>query len=261
MLAASRTRQYVYHEARVLPLTKGIGVTAVEKAWERYFHAQIADEPLRSILRPDYPIGCKRVLISNDWYSALNRDNVEVIPAGLGEVKPHRVVGVDGSERHVDAIIFGTGFSTTEFLAPMSIIGRHGRELHDVWRERGGAEAFKGVAMPGFPNMFLLYGPNTNLGHNSIVYMLESQIGHVLRAVRWLARRGGGSVEVRPEVQRQFANWVQERITDSVWDRGCTSWYRTASGRNTTNWPEFTFTYRRMTRRFDPASYRIADPR
>ena len=255
MLAASRTRQYVYHEARVLPLTKGIGVTAVEKAWERYFHAQIADERLRSILRPDYPIGCKRVLISNDWYSALNRDNVEVIPAGLGEVKPNRVVGVDGSERHVDAIIFGTGFSTTEFLAPMSIIGRHGRELHDVWRERGGAEAFKGVAMPGFPNMFLLYGPNTNLGHNSIIYMLESQTDYVLEALRHAATHGARWLDVRPEAHREFNVELQDRLKKTVWQAGCDSWYVTEAGKNTNNWPSFTFDYRRQTRFFDPVHY------
>lgn len=255
ILAASRTRQYVYHEARVLPLTKGVGVKAVEKAWERYFHNQIADEQLRAMLRPDYPIGCKRVLISNDWYPALNRPNVEVIPAGLGEVKTDSVVAVDGSERPVDAIIFGTGFSTTEFLAPMTITGLDGRELHDLWRQRGGAEAFKGVAVPGFPNMFLLYGPNTNLGHNSIVYMLESQADYVLEALRHAASHGAKWLDVRPEAHREFNDELQDRLKKTVWQAGCDSWYVTEAGKNTNNWPSFTFDYRRQTRFFDPVHY------
>src|SRR5688572_11167971 len=152
-------------------------------------------------------------------------------------VLPHAVVTEDGSEHAVDTIIWGTGFRATDFLTPMTVTGLDGRDLHATWRD--GAEAHLGIEVAGFPNLFLLYGPNTNLGHNSIVYMLESQIGHVLRAVRWLARRGGGSLEVRPEVQRRFADRVQQRITHSVWDRGCTSRYRTASGRDTTNWPDF----------------------
>jgi cation diffusion facilitator CzcD-associated flavoprotein CzcO len=132
------------------------------------------------MLRPDYAMGCKRVLISNDWYAALSRSNVEVITAGLKEVRPAGIVSADGSEREVDTIIFGTGFATNDFLAPMRITGSDGRELHKVWTERGGADAFKGISVPGFPNLFMLYGPNTNLGHNSIIYMLETQTDYVL---------------------------------------------------------------------------------
>jgi cation diffusion facilitator CzcD-associated flavoprotein CzcO len=255
MLAASRTRQYVYHEARVLPLTKGIGVKAVEKAWERYFHSQVPHQRLRELLRPDYPIGCKRVLISNDWYPALMRQDVEVIPAGLGEVKRNSVVAVDLSERTVDAIIFGTGFSTTEFLAPMTIVGTGGRELHEVWRERGGAEAFKGVAVHGFPNLFLLYGPNTNLGHNSIVYMLESQADYVLEALRYAVTHGARWLDVREEAHREFNDELQNQLKKTVWQAGCDSWYVTEAGKNTNNWPSFTFDYRRQTRFFDPVHY------
>jgi cation diffusion facilitator CzcD-associated flavoprotein CzcO len=170
MLVASRTRQYAYHEARVLPLTKGIGVKAIEKAWERYFRAQVSDEKLRELLWPDYAIGCKRVLISNEWYGALCRPNVEVIPAGLTEVRTDSIVSADGSEHNVDTIIFGTGFASNDFLAPMGVTGRDGREIHEMWSERGGADAYKGISVAGFPNLFILYGPNTNLGHNSIIY-------------------------------------------------------------------------------------------
>jgi cation diffusion facilitator CzcD-associated flavoprotein CzcO len=255
MLVASRTRQYAYHEARVLPLTKGIGVNAIEKAWERYFHAQITDDELRGMLRPDYAIGCKRVLISNDWYAALSRPNVEVIPAGLTEVRLDSIVAADGSERDVDTIIFGTGFATNDFLAPMRVTGRDGRELHEVWGERGGADAFKGISVPGFPNLFMLYGPNTNLGHNSIIYMLESQTDYVVEALRHAASHGAKWLDVRPEAHAEYNDELQRQLKKTVWQAGCDSWYVTDAGKNTNNWPSFTFDYRRQTRYFDPVHY------
>ena len=138
----------------------------------------------------------------------------------------------------------------------MSVTGAGGRTLREAWQD--GAEAYLGISVAGFPNFFLLYGPNTNLGHNSVVYMLESQIRYVLQAVRLLARGDARTVDVRPDVQRGYNEWVQDRVTETVWNRGCTSWYRTASGRNTTNWPDFTFLYRLRTRRFDPSKYAAA---
>jgi cation diffusion facilitator CzcD-associated flavoprotein CzcO len=260
MLAASRTKQYTYHEARVLPLTKGVGVKALEMAWERYFRAQIADDKLRETLRPDYAMGCKRVLISNDWYAALSRSNVEVITAGLKEVRPEGIVSADGSQRDVDTIIFGTGFATNDFLAPMSISGRDGRDLHKMWMERGGADGFKGISVPGFPNMFMLYGPNTNLGHNSIIYMLETQTDYVLEALRHAASHGAKWLDVRPEAHREFNDEIQDQLKKTVWQAGCDSWYVTDAGKNTNNWPSFTFDYRKKTRYFDPVHYMTDTP-
>jgi cation diffusion facilitator CzcD-associated flavoprotein CzcO len=255
MLVASRTRQYLYHEARVLPLTKGVGVKAVERMWQRYFDAQVHDEQLRRVLRPDYAIGCKRVLISNDWYSAMTGSNVEVIPSGLAEVRPDRIVAADGAERPVDTIIFGTGFATNDFLVPITVTGRDGLDLHEVWKQRGGAEAFKGMAVPGFPNMFTLYGPNTNLGHNSIVYMLESQTDYVIEALRYAKSHGARWLDVRPEAHEEYNADVQKQLKKTVWQSGCDSWYVTDAGKNTNNWPSFTFDYRRQTRYFDPVHY------
>jgi cation diffusion facilitator CzcD-associated flavoprotein CzcO len=255
MLVASRSRQYTYHEARVLPLTKGFGVNAFEKAWERYFRAQITDDSLREMLRPDYAIGCKRVLISNEWYAAMTRPNVEVIPAGLTEVRPGSIVAADGAERDVDTIIFGTGFATNDFLAPMTVTGRDGRELHEVWSQRGGADAFKGISVPGFSNMFMLYGPNTNLGHNSIIYMLESQTDYVIEALRHAASRGAKWLDVRPEAHAEYNEDLQQQLKKTVWQAGCDSWYVTEAGKNTNNWPSFTFDYRRQVRYFDPVHY------
>jgi cation diffusion facilitator CzcD-associated flavoprotein CzcO len=254
-LVASRTRQYMYCEARVLPLTKGIGVGAVERVWERFLNSSVHDEGLRRMLRPDYPIGCKRVLISNDWYPALNRPNVEVVPAGLTEVRSDGVVAADGTTCDVDTIIFGTGFVTNDFLAPVAVTGRGGQNLHDTWQRQGGAEAFKGIALPGFPNLFMLYGPNTNLGHNSIVYMIESQTNYVLEALRYAASHGARWLDVRQEAHAEFNADMQKRLKQTVWQAGCDSWYVTEAGKNTNNWPGFTFEYRRQTRYFDPVHF------
>ncbi|HEX7323559.1 MAG TPA: NAD(P)/FAD-dependent oxidoreductase [Mycobacterium sp.] len=259
-IVVSRTRQYVYHEVRVVPLTKGVGLKAFERVWERHFRSQVHDARLREILRPDYAMGCKRVLISNDWYPTLNRPDVEVIPAGLVEVRPDSVVAADGSERGVDTIIFGTGFATNDFLAPMTVTGRDRRDLHQVWRAQGGAEAFKGIAVSGFPNLFLLYGPNTNLGHNSIIYMIESQADYVLEAMRYAASRGAHWLDVREDAQDEFNDDIQQRLAKTVWQAGCDSWYVTEAGKNTNNWPSFTFDYRRRVRFFDPVHYETDMP-
>jgi cation diffusion facilitator CzcD-associated flavoprotein CzcO len=178
------------------------------------------------------------------------------VTSPIARIRPGALVTADGDEHHADTIIWGTGFTATDFLTPMTVTGRGGRSLQEAWRD--GAEAYLGVSVAGFPNLFLLYGPNTNLGHNSIVYMLESQFRYVLQAVRRLADAGPAALEVRPEVQRRFNEWVQARVTETVWNRGCTNWYRTASGKNTNNWPDFTFAYRARTRRFAVDDYDLA---
>jgi cation diffusion facilitator CzcD-associated flavoprotein CzcO len=258
-LASSRTRKYVYHEARVVPMTKGHGMSLIKAAFMQNFHRQVPDPVMREKLMPDHPIGCKRILISNEWYPAVTRPNVEVISAGLAEIRGERVVGTDGTEQGVDAIIFGTGFAASDFLAPMTITGLEGLDLRrDAWRD--GAEAYLGMTVSGFPNLFILYGPNTNLGHNSIVYMLESQGDYVLGAIRHVGTYGSSWINVRPEVQEAYNQEVQQRLGETVWESGCTSWYRTASGKNTNNWPSYTIEYRRRTRFFDAGNYDIYPP-
>ena len=257
-LAFSRTRKYASHELRVLPMTKGKGISLLRRMALRNLRRQVHDPRMREKLTPDYPIGCKRILISNEWYPAITRSNVEVIASGLQEVRDNRVVGTDGSEREVDAIVFGTGFATNDFLAPMSITGLGGRDLHQVWSE--GAEAYLGMTVSGFPNMFILYGPNTNLGHNSIIYMLESQTDYALGAIRHVGVYGGTWVDVRPDVQQDYNDELQRQLAGTTWEAGCTSWYRTAGGKNTNNWPGYTFEYRRRTRFFDPGNYDVHPP-
>ncbi|WP_342244492.1 flavin-containing monooxygenase [Pseudomonas sp. OTU5201] len=247
-----RMLKYIQHESRVLafsvfpPLMK-----LMQFRFRRHLARGITDPALRQRLVPDYPLGCKRILISNDFYPALARSNVEVINTGIREVTERAVVTDDGQHHEVDAIILGTGFTATDFLAPMSIRGLGGRDLNQAWRE--GAEAYLGVSVSGFPNLFMLYGPNTNLGHNSIIYMLESQFRYVLDGIRALS--GLRYLDLKPEVQRHFNQRLQQDVRHTIWEQGCNSWYKTADGRNTNNWPGFTFSYRQQTRRLELNHY------
>jgi len=225
---------------RVAPLARLIGIVAAAN-----LKRHIKDPVLRAKLTPDYPIGCKRVLFSSDWYPALACDNVDVETAAITEVTPTGVRTDDGRLHDVDVIIYGTGFKATEFLAPMTITGRDGRDLHSQWRE--GARAHLGIAVPGFPNMFLIYGPNTNLGSSSIILMMEQQARYIRQIVQELARGGAArAFEVRRAVEQAYDAEVQSRLDAGVWTT-CESWYRTASGRVTTNWPGLVREYRRRT--------------
>lgn len=251
-----RLKIYIANEARVL------GFTSLQKAmalFEWQFRQQlkkfIKDPELREKLTPDYPIGCKRILMSNDYYPALAQDHVEVINQGISEVTATGVVDSEGKHHDVDVIIYGTGFKATDFLTPMTITGRDGIALNDAWQD--GAEAYLGISVNGFPNLFMLYGPNTNLGHNSIIYMLESQIHYVQQCIAAIDSQKLRSLEVRNYVQVGFNDIVQSKISDTVWNKGCHSWYKTESGKNTNNWPGFTFNYRRQTEKLDLNDYDI----
>ena len=251
-----RLKIYIANEARVL------GFTSLQKAmalfeWQfkRQLKKFIKDPELREKLTPDYPIGCKRILMSNDYYPALAQDHVEVINQGISEVTATGVVDSEGKHHDVDVIIYGTGFQATDFLTPMTITGRDGIALNDAWKD--GAEAYLGITVNGFPNLFMLYGPNTNLGHNSIIYMLESQIHYVQQCIAAIDSQKLRSLEVRSLVQTNFNDRVQSKISDTVWNKGCHSWYKTESGKNTNNWPGFTFNYRRQTDKLDLNDYDI----
>lgn len=249
-----RAWQFSYHELRQLGLTSHINETAiVEHVFQKHIREIVKDNKLRHRLTPDYPIGCKRILISNHWYKALVEPNVDVISEDIAEVVPKGIRTTDGRVREVDTIIYGTGFTATDFLAPMQIIGLKGQTLKQAWRD--GAEAFLGLAVSGFPNLFVLYGPNTNLGHNSIVYMLESQISYIVDALRKFQRNGLRYLDLRRDVQDAFNQEVQERMKSTVWAQGCTSWYQTAAGKNTNNWPGLTFEYRNRTRKLELDHY------
>ncbi len=252
-----RGKIYLQNETRVLGFTALQGAMKIyQRLFKRYLKQCISDPGLRETLTPDYPMGCKRILISNDYFQAIQRHGVRVISGGVSAVTESGVEDAHGQHHPADVLIFGTGFQATDFLAPMRITGRAGRDLNDAWRN--GAEAYLGISVRGFPNLFMLYGPNTNLGHNSIVYMLESQIAYVISALDTLERHGQRSLEVRERVQSDFNQRLQQRMRATVWDSGCHSWYKTENGLNTNNWPGFTFTYRRLTRRLEPADYEMS---
>lgn len=251
-----RSLIYWKNESRALAFTR-FGAVLEVLAWQARWEVKrrVRNPNKRRKLIPNYKIGCKRILISNDWYPAIDRDNVALITDGIERIDEHAVVTRDGRRHEVDAIIYGTGFKATQFLAPMTISGIGGQSLNEAWRD--GAEAYKGICVNGFPNLFMLYGPNTNLGHNSIVYMLESQVNYVMECLKTLARTDADSMHVKPHRQRAYVDGVQERLKGSVWDSGCTSWYRDESGRNTINWPGFTFAYRQATRSVDLEDFEL----
>ena len=222
---------------------------------ERSMREQVADPALRRALVPDYPVGGKRILISDDYYQALGRDNVEVVTSPIERVTETAVVTRDGTTRPVDAIILATGFETTSFLVPMRIEGLGGRPLSDAWKD--GAEAYLGLAVAGFPNFFMLYGPNTNLGHNSIVFMLECQVHYVIECLRLMAERGIAWLDVRPDAMRTYNTALQARLARTVWAKTERSWYKRADGRITNNWSGTTLAYWWRTRRVDLGAYEM----
>ena len=253
-----RGKIYLQHESRAIAFTRlhGLMELAIGRPFRRLLNRQVPDPVLRAKLTPDYQIGCKRILISNDFLPAMARPNVELVTTGIAKVTPNGIETIDGQIHEVDAIIYGTGFAATEFLSPIHVVGRNGTELNRTWASH--PYAYLSLSVPGFPNFFMLYGPNTNLGHNSIVYMIESQIGHVMRCWDHMQAFGASTVEARPELCKQYNEKIQSQLKNTVWTR-CQSWYVDASGHNSTNWPGFTFTYRGLTRHSSLDAYTFAD--
>ncbi len=227
-----------------------------ERAARGHLQRQVPDPELRRKLTPDYTIGCKRILIASDYYPALARPNVEVLTEGLVGVRGSTVVGSDGSERDVDAIVFGTGFHVTDMPAAQWLYGRGGVQLANAWSD--GMAAYRGTTVAGFPNLFMLVGPNTGLGHTSMVVMIEAQIAYVLDCLRHMDACGVGVVDVRPDAEASYNERLQQDMRGTVWTAGgCASWYLDDRGRNTTLWPSFTFRFRRQTEAFDPGAYDV----
>ena len=251
---ALRAGIYAGREALVLGFAKHPRLMAVpERIARRHLRAQVPDPALRARVTPGYTIGCKRILPSNGWYPALAQPNVELVTDAITEIRPHGVVTADGTEREVDTIIFGTGFHVSDTPIGRYVRGRGGQRLVDAWA--GSPRAHLGCTVAGFPNLFLLLGPNTGLGHSSMVYMLESQIAYVVDALRVMRERGAAVAEVRPEVQAAYNRALDARMARSVWTTGCSSWYLDATGRNSALWPDWTWRFRQRTRRFDPAAH------
>lgn len=255
-LAAFLHRQRIYWtmEPRVLGFAVAPRIMSIAaKLGHQNIAYHIKDAALREKVTPHFTMGCKRTLISDDYYPALTRKNVEVITDRIAHASENAITTVDGKTREVDVIIYCTGFRVTDVLSGLDVYGRGGRSLEEEWKT--GAEAYLGINTSGYPNLFFLMGPNTGLGHNSMVYMIEAQIHYTMEAIKALDRAGKRSVDVKPEVQRRYNARIQERLAKTVWASGCQSWYLDEAGKNSTTWPGFTFEYRARTLRFPEKHY------
>jgi len=219
-----------------------------------YLEEKVSDPELRKTLTPTYPIGAKRILFSDDILDALTRDNVDVVTSPISHIVENGLVTEDGTLHELDVMVYATGFDTTSFLTPMRIEGRKGVVLNELWAADG-AEAYLGITHNGFPNFFMMYGPNTNLGHNSIVIMIEAQTRYILSCLNAVSERKAKWLDVKAPIQKSYNEWVQERLSKMIWASVNRSWYKTESGKITNNWVGRTTEYRKRTKALDPNDY------
>jgi len=220
---------------------------------QRHLRRQVSDQELRATLTPRYVMGCKRVLLSNDYWASLDRDNVEVLTEPIARVEPDGIVTADGARHRVDTIILGTGFRVTESPTAHQVRGRDGISLAQAWTPT--MRAHLGTTVHGFPNLFLLLGPNTGLGHTSVVLMIEAQLRQLIGALKHLRRTGAAAIEPTRAAQQRYTERVDAKMAGTVWTTGCTSWYLDATGRNSTLWPGYATGFRLRLSRFRPSDY------
>jgi cation diffusion facilitator CzcD-associated flavoprotein CzcO len=259
----SRWRVYWFNELVGMGF---MGSSTIQRMLKRladhHLRSQVPDAKMRKEMTPDFNPGCKRLLISNTWFPALQRTNVQLVTQAVGGLVPTGVMDADGSVYPCDVIIWGTGFKATEFVAPMRVYGAalegageaDAPELGAVWRSSPAASHL-GITVAGFPNLFLLVGPNTGLGHNSIIFMIECQVDYIVRALKSQQGRKQPVLQLRADVQRQEYALVQQKMKGTVWSSGCKSWYQHADGHIDTLWPGYTWEYWLKTRRFKSADY------
>ena len=253
---AVRGAIYCSREAFLLGFIKDRRLLAgAERIATRHLRRQVADPGLRRKLTPAFQLGCKRVLLSNDWYPALARPDVEVVTDAITEIRGRTIVLADGSEREVDTIILASGFHVTDPPTARLVRGRDGRTLAEAAAD--GIQAYRGATLAAMPNFFKLIGPNTGLGHNSMIFMIESQLRYVMDALRVMDESDIATFEVRPEAMSAYNARIQAKLPGTVWMSGCASWYLDKHGNNTTIWPDFTFRFRHHTRRFDAGAYAL----
>lgn len=249
-----RLRIYLLRELLVLAMVFFPRLLGwLEFVARKHLEMQVTDPELRKKLLPGYSIGCKRMLLSNDYYPALCQPNSRLVTSSIREVTAKGIITDDGQFHEVDVIVLCTGFKVTDHPIIHCFYGRDGRTLAKHWAR--GAFTYLGASVPGFPNLFLMTGPYTAVGHTSIIYMLEAQFDYVLGALREMKKRDVGAFDVRSATLAAFVGEMDRKQAGSVWNSGCKSWYLDAEGRNTTVWPSFTFRFRARTRRFDPTAY------
>ncbi len=251
-----RTRLWLRSEANISVIEHGSDKTRDFTAIaERLLQDSIADEELRRALTPDHPMGCKRLVFSSDYLAALTQPNVEVLSSPAQALRSNSIVLQDGTEREVDVVVCATGYAAADYLGEIDVTGEGGLALRDVWRD--GAQAYLGMAVPAFPNFFMLYGPNTNVGSNSVIFVLEAQARYIVRALRYLRRTRRAYVAVRPEAMAAFLAKIDRWMQGTVWTTRCSNYFRAANGRVVTQWPRSARAFWGMTRRFRPADYRF----
>ncbi len=255
-----RTRLWLRSEANISVIENGS-----EKTREftdialRTLEAAIADEDLRRRLTPEHPLGCKRLVFATEYLQTLNQPHVEVVSSPARALRSRSLVTEDGTELDVDAVLCATGYAAADYLGQIDVRGGDATSLRDTWRD--GAFAYLGMAVPGYPNFFMLYGPNTNVGSNSVIFMLEAQAHYIVRALKYLRRKNKSYIEVRPEVMTRFLDKIDTWMQGTVWLTRCSNYFRAANGRVVTQWPRSARDFWTLTRRFRPGDYTFDAPR
>ncbi|ORW00309.1 cyclohexanone monooxygenase [Mycobacterium kyorinense] len=249
-----RTRLWLRSEANISVIEHGSDKThEFTSIALRLLENTVDDEQLRRALTPDHPMGCKRLVFSSDYLQALTQPNVEVLSSPARALRARSLVTEDGGERDVDVVVCATGYAAADYLGEIDVIGEGGVALRDVWCD--GAHAYLGMAVPGFPNFFMLYGPNTNVGSNSVIFVLEAQARYIVRAVKYLRRQRKRYVSVRPDAMARFLAKIDQWMQGTVWTTQCSNYFRAANGRVVTQWPRSARAFWSMTRRFKPADF------
>ena len=251
-----RRVSYLIHEARFPAfLSNSLASGHTRRQLKKRLDREVADPGLREMLTPDYAPGCKRILLSNDYLETLQRPNVRLIARRAARLERDAIVTPDGQRVPADAIIFATGFKAVDFLASLEVTGLDGATLKAHWA--GTPRAYRGVAVSGFPNLFMLYGPNTNLGHNSIIFMLERQAEYVAKRVAGLISGRVKVLDVTPEAEAEFNRKLQKKLAKTVWAGDCPSWYKTADGVVTNNWAGLATSFAMTLKKDDEAAWRV----
>lgn len=250
-----RSALYWRNELFAIGFVSKPGIMNVAKKMAlKHIEQTIADPTLRKKVTPTYTVGCKRVLLSNEYYQTLSRPNVDVITDGITEVNATGVVTADGKQHDVDAIVLATGFHAADGVVAVDLKGKGGLDINQAWRD--GAEAYLGTTISGFPNLFLIVGPNTGLGHSSMLLMIEAQVKYIMGALKHMRSKNLKAIDVKPEVQKAYNADIQQQLSHTVWQTGgCHSWYQNKNGKNVTLWPGHTFTFMRRTKHFEADKY------